>query len=341
MACYRVVNPGSRPSSFVRSLSSAAFPSQLRRKMFTCIPQAQQQQPFSETPSVSTKSDEEKEELAAKLAAAEAEADALRKELAARRASKDVDLAKLKPATPEKRIDGTGFRETLFSGTGNSSDGVVKEPNSWGLLEAEIFLSKGAPTEGSSLGGPATEDNSNEIVKRRLLIGLGITVVAVGLSFLKLPQGFIKPPKPLFFYLGPIVRLREQLKLIENSSSDVNSVRQRLQQALNPADISKDTFLSAAGWLEGSDADKAISLTFTIFDYLNQADYNRYFEAMGKPSTTQQLEFFKFSLQAVQAARENIDLFLSTMPEEALQAANNNLKLVDKPIMLQDLDTGL
>lgn len=55
------------------------------------------------------------------LAAAEAEAEALRKELAARRASKDVDLAKLKPAMPEKRIDGTGFRETLFSGPGKAS----------------------------------------------------------------------------------------------------------------------------------------------------------------------------------------------------------------------------
>lgn len=66
------------------------------------------------------------------------------------------------------------------------SDGAVKQPNSWGLLEAELFLSKGAPTEGSSLGGPALEENSNEIVKRRLFIGLGITVVAVGLSFVSL-----------------------------------------------------------------------------------------------------------------------------------------------------------
>eukprot|EP00250_Pteridium_aquilinum_P034957 c8376_g1_i1 orf=130-1161(+) len=342
MACYHVVNPGSAHSSFAhRLLASTTFPTKCRRKTCAFIPQAQQPQPPSETPSISTTSDEEKEQLAAKLAAAEAEAEALRRELAARRGSKDVDLVKLKPAIPEKRIDGTGFRETLFSGSGKGSEGEGKQPNSWGLLEAELFLSKGAPTEGSSLGGPAMEDGSNEIVKRRLLIGLGITVVAVGLSFLKLPQGFVKPSKPLFFYLGPIVRLREQLKLIENSSSDVNSVRQQIQQALNPADVSKDTFLSATGWLEGADADKAVSLTYKIFDYLNQADYNKYFEALGKPSTAQQLEFMKFSLQAVQAARENLDLFLSIMPEEALQAANNNVKMVDKPIMLQYLDSGV
>lgn len=343
MACLHVptlVIPRSTHPSVVRSLSpafTATFPTRKRKKT---LAQQQEQQP-PEAASVSVKTDEEKEELAAKLAAAESEAEALRKELAARRANRDVDLAKLKPATPEKRIDGTGFRETLFSGTGKDSGGQDKNPNSWGLLEAELFVSKGAPTEGSSLGGPAIEDGSNEVVKRRLLIGLGITIVAVGLSFLKLPQGLVKPPKPLFFYLGPIVRLHEQLKLIEKSSSDANSVRQRLQQALNPAYISKDTFLSAAGWLEGADADKAVALTYKIFDYLNQADYNKYYEALGTPSAAQQLEFLKFSLRSVQVARENLDSFLSVMPQEALEAAYNNLKLVDKPIMLQYLQSEL
>ncbi|MCO5580515.1 hypothetical protein L7F22_034383 [Adiantum nelumboides] len=284
MASYHGLHPGSQLSPFSSTVSLTTFQPGRRLLAFSC--QAQEQQP-SETPSVSTRVGEEKEQLAAKLAAAEAEAEVLKKELAARRSARDVDLAKLKPAIPEKRIDGMGFRETLFSGTGKESDGETKDPNSWGLLEAELFLSKGASAEGSSLGGRALEDNSDEIVKRRLLIGLGITVVAVGLSFLKLPQGFVKPSKPLFFFLGPIVRLREKLKLIEDSSSDVDSVRQRLQQALDPTDVSKDTFLSAAGWLEGADADKAVALTFTIFDYLNQADYNKYFEALGKPSTAQ------------------------------------------------------
>ena len=56
------------------------------------------------------------------LAAAEAEAEALRKELAARKGSSGTtDLSKLKPATPEKRIDGTGYRETIFSGPGKTT----------------------------------------------------------------------------------------------------------------------------------------------------------------------------------------------------------------------------
>lgn len=59
------------------------------------------------------------------LAAAEAEAEALRKELAARKGNRESsDLSKLKPATPDKRIDGTGYRETIFSGPGNTTGTV-------------------------------------------------------------------------------------------------------------------------------------------------------------------------------------------------------------------------
>ena len=52
------------------------------------------------------------------LAAAEAEAESLRRELAGRRGDKNVDLSKLKPPIPEQRIDGIGYRETIFSATG-------------------------------------------------------------------------------------------------------------------------------------------------------------------------------------------------------------------------------
>lgn len=147
------------------------------------------------------------------LAAAEAEAEALRKELSARRAAagKDVDISKLKPATPEKRIDGTGFRETILplqakpkTGTGTCSFRLLlldarpawgcaysfcyrcpgssrqQQFNRWSLSETELFLSKGAPTEGTGLGVPALEDGSDELVRRRLVLGCGLALVAVG-----------------------------------------------------------------------------------------------------------------------------------------------------------------
>lgn len=60
-----------------------------------------------------------------------------------------------------------------------------QQPSKWGLSEAEMFLSKGAPTEGMGLGGEAMEAGSEEIVTRRLIIGVGVTVLAVGLAFVR------------------------------------------------------------------------------------------------------------------------------------------------------------
>lgn len=249
-------------------------------------------------------SDVSKDELAAKLAAAEAEAEALRRELAGRRGDKKVDLSKLKPAIPEQRIDGIGYRETIFSPTGKAMGEKELQPSKWGLSEAELFISKGSPSERTQIGGPPMEDSAKEF---------------------KLPTGLVKPAKPLFLYVIPIIHLREQLTTIENSSSDPNSVKLQLKNLFDSGEISKDIFISAAGYLEGADAELASSITYSIFDYLNQADYNKYFDYMGQPSASQQLGFLKFSLQSIQAARENIDKFLSLIPREQLEAAQSQI----------------
>lgn len=57
-----------------------------------------------------------------------------------------------------------------------------QQPSKWGLSEAELFLSKGAPTEGMGLGGEAMEAGSDKVIQRRLIIGLGISALAVGLA---------------------------------------------------------------------------------------------------------------------------------------------------------------
>ncbi|XP_059074029.1 uncharacterized protein LOC131031204 isoform X2 [Cryptomeria japonica] len=315
-------------------------------------------------------SDTSRDDLAAKLAAAEAEAEALRRELAERKGNRDIDLSKLKPAIPEKRIDGVGYRETIFSAPGKAME--VEQPSKWGLSEAELFLSKGAPSERTQIGSSPIEDNSKEIVARRLLIGSGLALSAIGLAYFKLPAGLVKPSKPLFVYVIPILQLREQLMTIENFASDVNLVRFQLKKINDSDDFSKDTFLSAAGYLEGADRDTASSITYSIFDYLNQAsngdpgvvrsskdkgdllqpsidkdgllwtnvdkgdlfsnpvfqgeaDYNKYFDYMGQPPVSQQLDFLKFSLKSIQAAREQIDKFLSLIPQEELQAAKSQI----------------
>ncbi|KAH9327641.1 hypothetical protein KI387_007819, partial [Taxus chinensis] len=55
------------------------------------------------------------------------------------------------------------------------------------------------------------------------------------------------------------------------------------------------------------------------------ADYKKYFDYMGQPSISQQLDFLKFSLRSIQAAREQIDKFLSLIPQEEVQAAQSQI----------------
>ncbi|XP_024400077.1 uncharacterized protein [Physcomitrium patens] len=271
----------------------------------------------SDTASSST-STSEKEDLNAKLAAAEAEAEALRRELAARKGNRDTtDLSKLKPATPEKRIDGTGYRETLFSGP-KATGKPEQQPSKWGLSEAELFLSKGAPTEGMGLGGEAMEAGSDKVIQRRLIIGLGISALAVGLANLKFPTS--RPSKPLFLYVVSILQLQRILKSLEDTASDVEVVKSELRRAGTSEEIKK-TLLNAAAWLDGENAEKATNLSFEIFEYVDQADYSRYFENIGEPSPVQQMEFLKFSLQSIKAARKKIDEFLTLIPSEDLDAA--------------------
>eukprot|EP00897_Mesotaenium_endlicherianum_P010601 jgi/Mesen1/956/ME000012S00507 len=245
--------------------------------------------------------DASKEDLASKLAAAEAEADALRRELASRRAEKIADLTRPTPKAPAKRIDGTGFRETLFDGKERATGRPEQQMAKWGLSEAELFFSKDAPTEGLGLGGPAMEENAQGIVARRLLIGLAATGVTIGLALFKLPAVLTKPTKPLFFYLVPIIRLANVLKALSNedTATDVSSIRDELKGAVGPAGALKENLLSVVALLEGAEADKAERLAFEILEYLDQADYTRYFEYRGKPSADQQVEFLKFSLQSL------------------------------------------
>ncbi|KAG6556891.1 hypothetical protein Mapa_001471 [Marchantia paleacea] len=270
-----------------------------------------------------TTSESEKEELAAKLAAAEAEAEALKRELALRRAgSKDGDLAKLKPATPEKRIDGTGFRETMFSVPGQNEKQSSKK---WGLTEAELFMSKGAPTEGMGLQGEAMEEGAEKLVTRRLIGGIGLTVVALGLATVKLPAILSRPSKPLFFYLAYILRLKETLETLEATGSDAKVVESQLARAYGSSDELKDNFLSAAALLDGGDVDQATKLSYDIFEYLFQANSSKYFDDFGQPTVAQQAEFLKFSLQSIQAARSKIQEFLRLVPADALDASKMQL----------------
>eukprot|EP00850_Spirogloea_muscicola_P010738 SM000064S19760 [mRNA] locus=s64:284341:287130:- [translate_table: standard] len=212
-------------------------------------------------------------EHVAQLAAAEAEASALRLELAARRAERLGELPKAKAARSAKRIDGTGYRETMSFGPNKMTGRPDQQADKWGLTESRMFLDKGGLSE--LLGGPPQEEGAEAVVRRRLLIGLGLTAAAAGLAFLKLPALLTRPSKPLFFYLVPVVQLEATLKSLFSSATDASAVRSRLRAAIGEPGSLKENLLSASALLEGGDSDKAVSLTFEILEYLDQATLSK------------------------------------------------------------------
>eukprot|EP00271_Cylindrocystis_brebissonii_P023579 TRINITY_DN9857_c0_g1_i1.p1 TRINITY_DN9857_c0_g1~~TRINITY_DN9857_c0_g1_i1.p1 ORF type:complete len:378 (-),score=55.75 TRINITY_DN9857_c0_g1_i1:120-1253(-) len=272
-------------------------------------------------PSPPAEDKDAKEDLADKLRAAEAEADALRKELAARKAQNvGGDLSKGKPAAPVKRIDGTGFRETMFGpGMGVTVDqGMAK----WGLSESDLITAE--RESNAAEGRPEGEKSDAQgVVNRRLAIGAVGTVVTIALSLIKLPAQLGGPTKPLFFYLVPLVKLRGTLEALgnEDEASDVVVVAGRLQSAVGSAAALKENLLSAATLYGGAETDKATTLAFEIIEYIDQADYRRYFENRGEPSASQRTEFLTFSLQSIKAALSKLNQFLAFAPTDALEAA--------------------
>ncbi|GBG70610.1 hypothetical protein CBR_g6737 [Chara braunii] len=292
---------------------------------------AEDQKNGDEESSASGDPDSLESELAAKIAAMEAEAKALRAELA-RRAGKegaDIDLAKLQPQRPEKRIDGTGYRETLMSGPGRpfTGDAATPSPDKWGLSEAQLFLTRGGPSEGDGLAGPAIEEGAEGIVQRRLLIGVSLTVTAVALAFVKNPFGRTKPAKPLFLYLAPVVSLFESLKALQDYGEDASKFQVQLKRVLGSTSSLRENLLSAASALENdADSEAATSLAFEALDFLNQADYSQYFDNRGEPSLSQLLEFSRFSFQSVTEASNKLQAFLALMPAEAVSAARDYLQ---------------
>ncbi|KAK3262814.1 hypothetical protein CYMTET_28352 [Cymbomonas tetramitiformis] len=110
-------------------------------------------------------------DVVARLAAAEAEAQALRDALNAAQADKEDltelsqdELAKRKIAPPEQRIDGMGSRENPFSGP---SAGQSKDDSGW-LQESDLAFFTG---QGATESGAAMSEEEQGTVNRRLIGG--------------------------------------------------------------------------------------------------------------------------------------------------------------------------
>eukprot|EP00270_Netrium_digitus_P018875 TRINITY_DN7263_c0_g2_i1.p1 TRINITY_DN7263_c0_g2~~TRINITY_DN7263_c0_g2_i1.p1 ORF type:complete len:369 (+),score=106.72 TRINITY_DN7263_c0_g2_i1:48-1109(+) len=275
-----------------------------------------------------------KEELAARLAAAEAEAEALRQELALR---KEVGGEGAKAAAPKASrlglppVDGVGYRETILNvGAGTSSNSKGKGPaaepmKKWGLTEADLLAAGAMDSSDSDGDGSTGTESAESIVRRRLAIGLVLSVGTIAFAFVKLPTSISKPSKPLFFYISPLLQLQTSLKLLleEGNDLDVDEIRVRLLSVVGPMEDLKSNLLSTATFLE-NDADAAVA--FELLSYINQADYQNYFDPVGRAALAQQSEWRNFSLSSIKAAVDKLETFLSFLPSEAVQAAATSLE---------------
>ncbi|CAI6006363.1 unnamed protein product [Closterium sp. NIES-64] len=262
--------------------------------------------------------DVEKEELAARLAAAEAEAAALRLELEQRRLEKADNLIRMKPNS-DVYIDGTGARETIFQGPVVTGTCLLQSQAPLPSTISPLLLSPLSPKTISSSPefyfrivppcSPAGGEGDGEldgkerdgIVTRRLLIGAGLAVLALPVALYDIPLTVAPPTKPLFFYVVPLVRLQLALQAIvsQADSLDVVSLRSQLRFAVGTVDTVRENLVSTTVLLEDKSQQPAKELAFEIIDYLQQADYGNYFENMGSPSPSQQLEFLSFSVKSI------------------------------------------
>jgi len=173
-----------------------------------------------------------------KLAAAEAEAEKLRAELKQSAAAPVPELsldelARQTPAKSKQRIDGVGGREMLFGSPKSSSD-------LW-LKDGMDFLVREQPSENGEVEKAILNQEDQDTVNRRLALGIFGTALFAGLS--QISDTAPPPSKPLFFYLVPLVKIRELLKqasdLAENGYWDELSTVCRQMSSTNSAKVGR------------------------------------------------------------------------------------------------------
>eukprot|EP00889_Picochlorum_renovo_P005535 jgi/Picre1/32565/NNA_007911.t1 len=248
--------------------------------------------------------EDEDNDLIARLKAAEEEAKALKQELnrvqAATTKAEEGAPGTKSPPSAVSRIDGADLRRETLSF-------VENKPRNW-LSESDIeFFTGGGPSEAGTQTGPgqgvdASESSEGAVVQRRLAIGIGLSVVlgAFALEILKEVIDILPD--------GDYDKLRTLLSRIEGAP---NNVQENLKSAV--ASIS-----------DARIAGKADLIARDAYEYLKGIDYQTYYESRSMEG--QQLkEMFDFSSNSAQAAQRKLEEFLSLMPEDEVMAARQQV----------------
>ena len=163
------------------------------------------------------------------------------------------------------------------------------------------------------------------------VLGFG-TAVFAGLS--QISDESSAPSKPLFFYLVPLVKIRELLRqatdLAENGYWDDLTV---VVNQITRQNDARGNLFAAAAYLSGKDEERAKQMAFDFLELLEKVDYNKYFESMkGVPvSGAKAAEYSRFSKKAAVAAAAKLDEFLRLMDREQLDAATPQVVAFQTP----------
>lgn len=260
------------------------------------------------------------EDMIARLRAAEEEAARLKAQLAELQAGGGAvntpTASKVLDAKPQ-RIDGTGSRETLFSGPSGRSSWLSEEDVDW--------ITGGGPSEASASSGPTDEQQGQ--IRRRVLVGGAATAALAAFALVPTKDLRLKPPRPLFFYLAALLRVEGQLGQVRDlaGNADWPTLRLVLPRITGPPGDAKAALYDAIALLpDRSVAARAEDVAGDFLESLGNVDApRRYYDAM--PTRTisgqQNAEFVRFSLAALARAQLKLAEFLRLMPRDALAAA--------------------
>jgi hypothetical protein len=265
-----------------------------------------------------------KDDLIARLKAAEEEAKELKQKLG--QATADGADEGASQSTSSSRIDGADLRRETLSF-------VESKPRNW-LSESDIeFFTGGGPGESVGLQEDDREQRRQQdaVVQRRTLIGVGLSALVGAFALVPTEKLQPAPSKPLFFYLVPLLRVRallvEASGLLEQGNAseapaELTAILSRIQGAPNNVQQNLRDAAASLAVADGGDPSASSAATTVgrdVYEYIKGIDYQTYYDRRTSPTGDDQL--LEYSRSSAKAAVAKLDEFFRLMPADQLEAA--------------------
>lgn len=251
------------------------------------------------------------EDVLARLRAAEEEATRLRKELATVQAASGLADPTV-VAKPRKRIDGTDAREGMLS-SGSTRSAWLSENETAAVEDPEMAAT----------------------VQRRLIVGAALAAGLAAFALVPTESLVIKPSRPMFSYLVPVLRIQQLLADTKEVVDDANWEQLRLilsRISGNPNNARENVGAVIALLGDAKTSEKARAIANEFYEFLASADYDKYFDTMVSRnrviSGVQNAQFVDFSNRSLLAAQQRLAAFLALVPSDQLEAARVQIEAI-------------